>query len=80
MCCCLRRHATGVQIYECQNSQWAFRAPKALLFNPHNHRLTGIHYGGIDSGLTPGPWWRSLRDGSRIRAGNRDERAQPEPK
>jgi hypothetical protein len=64
------RHAKGVQTYECQNGVWAFRAPKALLFNPHSHRPTGIHYGGIDRGLTPGPWWESLRDGSRIRAGN----------
>ena len=63
-------HAKGVQTYECQNGQWAFRAPRALLFNPPSHRPTAIHYGGIDRGLTPGPWWESLRDGSRIRAGN----------
>jgi hypothetical protein len=62
-------HAAGVQIYECQNGQWAFRAPKALLFKPRTHQLTGIHYGGIDRGLTAGPWWESLRDGSRIRGG-----------
>jgi hypothetical protein len=59
-----------VQIYECQNGQWVFHAPQALLFAPHPKKLTGIHYGGIDRGLTPGPWWESLRDGSRIRAGN----------
>jgi hypothetical protein len=64
------RHATGVQTYECQNGVWAFRAPRALLFDPQSRRLTGIHYGGIDRGLTPGPWWESLRDGSRIRGGN----------
>jgi hypothetical protein len=64
------RHAIGVQIYECQNGQWVFHAPQALLFAPHPKKLTGIHYGGIDRGLTPGPWWESLRDGSRIRAGN----------
>jgi hypothetical protein len=63
-------HATGVQIYECQNGQWAFRAPKALLFKPRSHQLTAIHYGGIDRGLTAGPWWESVRDGSRIRGGN----------
>jgi hypothetical protein len=62
--------ATGVQTYECQNGQWAFRAPRALLFTPDPHRLTGIHYGGIDRGLTPGPWWESVRDDSRIRGGN----------
>jgi hypothetical protein len=65
-----RSHAKGVQTYECQNGQWAFHAPRALLFNAHNHRPTAIHYGGIDRGLTLGPWWESLRDGSRIRAGN----------
>jgi uncharacterized protein DUF3455 len=64
------RHARGVQIYECQNGQWAFHAPRALLFDRHSHRPTAIHYGGIDRNLTPGPWWESLRDGSRIRAGN----------
>jgi hypothetical protein len=63
------RHAKGMQIYECQNGQWAFHAPRALLFTPHNHRPTGIHYGGIDRSLTPGPWWESLHDGSRIRGG-----------
>jgi hypothetical protein len=65
-----RLHAAGVQTYACQSGQWAFRAPRALLFNPYTRRPTGIHYGGIDRGLTAGPWWESLRDGSRIRAGN----------
>jgi len=65
-----RSHAKGVQTYECQNGQWAFRAPRALLFNLYNHRPTALHYGGIDRGLTLGPWWESLRDGSRIRGGN----------
>jgi hypothetical protein len=64
------RHARGVQIYECKNGQWAFHAPRALLFDPESNPPTGIHYGGIDRGLTPGPWWESVRDGSRIRAGN----------
>jgi hypothetical protein len=74
-----RNHAEGVQTYECQNGQWAFRAPKALLFNPHKHRPTGIHYGGIDRGLTPGPWWESLHDGSRIRGGNAVSAPSPNP-
>lgn len=64
------RHARGVQIYECKNGQWAFHAPRALLFDPELNPPIGIHYGGIDRGLTPGPWWESLHDGSRIRAGN----------
>ena len=63
-------HAKGVQTYACQSGQWAFHAPRALLFNARDHRPTAIHYGGIDRGLTPGPWWESLRDGNRIRAGN----------
>ncbi|SRR6266498_1731883 len=64
------RHAKGVQIYECRNGQWAFHAPRAGLFDPQSHQPTGIHYGGIDRGLTPGPWWESVDDGSRIRGGN----------
>jgi hypothetical protein len=64
------RQAKGVQIYDCKNGQWVFHAPQALLFYPQSTKLTGIHYGGIDRGLTPGPWWESLEDGSRIRGGN----------
>ncbi|HET9222161.1 MAG TPA: DUF3455 domain-containing protein [Roseiflexaceae bacterium] len=73
------KHATGVQTYECKDGQWAFRAPKAVLFNPNSRRLTGIHYGGIDRGLTAGPWWESLRDGSRIRGGNAVSAPSPNP-
>jgi hypothetical protein len=61
------RHAAGVQIYECTNGQWGFHAPLALLLDPKTKQLSGIHYGGIDRNLTPGPWWESARDGSRIR-------------
>jgi hypothetical protein len=64
------RHASGAQIYDCKDGQWVFHAPLALLFEPQSNELTGFHYGGIDRGLTPGPWWESLRDGSRIRGGN----------
>jgi hypothetical protein len=64
------RHAKGVQTYECQAGAWTFRAPKAVLLHPDDYQLAGIHYGGIDRGLTPGPWWESLADGSRIRGGN----------
>ena len=63
-------HATGVQTYECRNDQWVFRAPRAVLFDPQYDHLTAIHYGGIDRGLTPGPWWESVDDGSRVRGGN----------
>lgn len=63
-------HAKGTQNYACVNGQWQFHAPQARLFDPETHRRIGVHYGGIDRGLTPGPWWESVRDGSRIRAGN----------
>jgi hypothetical protein len=63
------RHAKGVQIYECQNSQWAFHAPRALLFDPQSNQPTATHYGGIDRGLTPGPWWEAIDDSSSIRGG-----------
>jgi hypothetical protein len=73
------RHAKGVQTYECKNGQWAFHAPRALLFDPQSHQPTGIHYGGIDRDLTPGPWWESTDDGSRIRAGNPVSAPSPNP-
>jgi hypothetical protein len=41
--------------------------PRALLFDPVSHQPTGTHYGGIDAGFTPGPWWESNDDGSRVR-------------
>ena len=72
-------HAEGVQTYECQAGQWALRAPRALLFNPPDPQATGIHYGGIDRNLTAGPWWESLRDDSRIRAGNALRAPSPNP-
>jgi len=59
-------HATGYQIYECgDNYQWAFRAPSADLTFTGRRMAYGIHYGGIDYGLTPGPYWQ--RDQSAIR-------------
>ena len=70
-------HATGVQVYECQNGQWALRAPRAALFDPQTGRLTGIHYGGVDRNLTPGPWWEWLYDGSRIRGSKTGEAPSP---
>jgi Protein of unknown function (DUF3455) len=73
------RHAKGVQIYECQNGQWAFHAPRALLFDPQSNQPTAIHYGGIDRGLTPGPWWESVDDSSRIRGGKALSAPSPNP-
>lgn len=72
-------HARGVQIYQCRDGQWAFHAPRAQLFDPEAHRRIGVHYGGIDRGLTAGPWWESARDGSRIRAGNPRSMPSPNP-
>jgi hypothetical protein len=74
-----RSHAQGVQIYECQSSQWVFRAPRAGLFAMRFHWLIGKHYGGIDRGLTAGPWWESIYDGSRIRGGNAVSAPSPNP-
>jgi hypothetical protein len=68
-----------VQIHECKSGQWAFRAPRALLFDPQSNQPTGIHYGGIDRSLTPGPWWESTDDGSRIRGGNALGAPSPNP-
>ena len=43
---------------------------RAQLFDPKSHKRVGVHFGGIDRGLTAGPWWESTKDGSRIRGGN----------
>ena len=72
-------HAKGVQTYACKDGQWAFRAPKAALFDAQSGQLVGIHYGGIDRSMTPGPWWESLADASRIRAGNPLSAPSPNP-
>jgi Protein of unknown function (DUF3455) len=48
--------ATGVQIYQCRDSKWAFVAPQAELWDARG-RLIGTHYAG--------PHWESA-DGSRI--------------
>jgi hypothetical protein len=72
-------HARGVQIYECKSGQWAFHAPRARLFDPVAHGTTGTHYGGIDAGLTAGPWWESDDDGSRIRGGVVKPAPSPNP-
>ena len=56
-----------------------FRAPRAVLFDRRQRELTSIHYGGIDRGLNPGPWWESALDHSRIRAGNAVPAPSPNP-
>jgi hypothetical protein len=73
------RHARGVQIYECNNGQWALHAPRAQLFDSDEYQRIGVHYGGIDRGLTAGPWWESTEDGSRIRGGEAKPFPSPNP-
>jgi hypothetical protein len=48
--------AKGVQIYECRNSEWAFVAPAADLFD-RNGKKIGRHFAG--------PQWEA-EDGSRV--------------
>jgi hypothetical protein len=66
-------HATGVQIYECAPDAsaaltWRLRAPRADL--TVNGKTFVKHFGGVDAGLTAGPYWKSIRDGSWVRGGN----------
>src|SRR5262245_47038569 len=63
----LSAHAYGVQVYECRADAggalaWGFRAPAALLFSP-DRQVVASHFGGVDVGLPPGPYWKSV-DGS----------------
>lgn len=62
-------HAEGVQIYQCTAAGWAFRAPRATLFDDDGDVVVK-HFGGIDVGLPAGAYWESTRDGSRVHAGN----------
>src|SRR5262245_29794595 len=66
-------HATGVQIYECVldatgSGAWKLRAPSAELTDADGDFAD--HFGGIDAGLPAGPYWKSVRDGSRVHAGS----------
>lgn len=72
-------HARGVQIYDCIDGFWKLYAPRALLFDPQSRRPTIIHYGGIDRGLTAGPWWESIKDGSRVRGRSTGSALSPNP-
>lgn len=60
--------AEGVQIYQCVNGAWAFRAPRADLFDADGE-LVATHVGGVDAGLPAGPYRQSVRDGSRVHGG-----------
>ena len=69
----LAANAKGVQIYECAPDAngapaWKLHAPRAeLLDDAGNH--VGVHFGGVDKGLPPGPYWQA-NDGSRVHGAN----------
>jgi hypothetical protein len=61
--------ANGVQIYECAADAsgalaWKLHAPRADLLDDSGASV-GSHYGGVDKGLPPGPYWEA-KDGSRV--------------
>jgi hypothetical protein len=61
--------ARGVQIYECAAGDggalaWKLHAPRADLLDDSGASV-GSHYGGVDKGLPPGPYWEA-KDGSRV--------------
>jgi hypothetical protein len=62
--------ARGAQIYECVADPsdvlaWRLHAPSADLFDDAGTQI-GVHFGGIDKNLPPGPYWESTDDGSRV--------------
>lgn len=62
--------ARGVQMYECLADDagalaWKLHAPRADLFDESGAQI-GIHYGGVDKGMAPGPYWESTKDRSRV--------------
>ena len=62
-----RYDAVGYQVYECSaTGTWTLHAPKARLSARGD---IGVHFGGIDADLPAGPYWQSLRDGSRVHGG-----------
>ncbi|HEX7841542.1 MAG TPA: DUF3455 domain-containing protein [Kofleriaceae bacterium] len=65
--------ARGVQIYDCAAAQgappaWTLHAPRADLLDPSG-AMVGSHFGGVDRGLPPGPYW-DAKDGSRVHGAN----------
>src|SRR5262245_13730500 len=66
--------AVGVQIYECADDgggrrAWVFHAPLAIL-TAGDGALVAFHFGGVDAGLSPGPYWRSTLDANLVKGGN----------
>ncbi|HEX3759562.1 MAG TPA: DUF3455 domain-containing protein [Kofleriaceae bacterium] len=69
----LAASAKGVQIYECApdasgTPAWKLHAPRATLFDAAGNQVA-IHFGGVDKGLPPGPYWQAS-DGSRVHGAN----------
>jgi hypothetical protein len=69
----LSANAKGVQIYECAPDAsgapaWKLHAPRAELLDAAGNHI-GVHFGGVDKGLPPGPYWQST-DGSRVHGAN----------
>jgi len=67
-------HAEGFQVYHCVPDAtgalaWAFRAPRASLVDDAGELVVN-HFGGIEADLPAGVYWQSVRDDSRIHAGN----------
>jgi hypothetical protein len=61
--------AKGVQIYQCAPDAsgapaWTLHAPRAELLDDAGNQI-GVHFGGVDKGLPPGPYWQAS-DGSRV--------------
>lgn len=61
--------ARGVQIYECAaeggaEPAWKLHAPRADLLDDSGATIA-THFGGVDKGLPPGPYWEA-KDGSRV--------------
>jgi hypothetical protein len=66
--------ARGTQIYECATDAsgapaWKLHAPAAELFDEGGNQI-GVHFGGVDKNLPPGPYWESSKDGSRVHGGS----------
>lgn len=61
-------HAEGAQVYECAPELvWKLRAPRAVLSDAAGEFAD--HFGGIEADLPAGPYWESIRDGSRVHGG-----------
>jgi len=65
--------AKGVQIYDCAadpggSPAWKLHAPRADLLDDSGASV-GSHFGGVDRGLPPGPYWEA-KDGSRVHGAN----------